>query len=84
MCVCVCIQNPFSRQDHAVRVWTRAPERAAPAEVAQAFDRGVIEGQTKAKKVRFVQRVCLCVCVVSLYIEGKERRNMYIYICIYQ
>lgn len=38
-------------QDHAVRVWTRAPDRAAPAEVAQAFDKGVIEGQTKAKKV---------------------------------
>ncbi|CAM9230876.1 unnamed protein product, partial [Ascophyllum nodosum] len=51
-CVCALPNGDFATgcQDHAVRVWTRAPERAAPAEVAQAFDRGVIEGQTKAKK----------------------------------
>lgn len=34
-----------------MRVWTRAPERAAPAEVAQAFNKSVVDGQTKAKQV---------------------------------
>lgn len=43
--------DPPNFQDHAVRVWTRAAERAAPAEVAQAYDKGVIDGQTKAKQV---------------------------------
>lgn len=40
-------------QDHVVRVWTRAPERAAPAEVAEGFSKGVVEGRTKAKQVRW-------------------------------
>ena len=34
-----------------MRVWTRAAERAAPEEVAQAFDKGVVDGQTKSKQV---------------------------------
>lgn len=51
-CVCALPNGDFATgcQDHAVRVWTRAAERAAPAEVAQAYDKGVIDGQTKAKQ----------------------------------
>ncbi|CAM9787363.1 unnamed protein product, partial [Ectocarpus sp. 8 AP-2014] len=51
-CVCALPNGDFATgcQDHVVRVWTRAPERAAPAEVAQAFDQSVIDGQTKTKQ----------------------------------
>ncbi|CAM9388989.1 unnamed protein product [Pylaiella littoralis] len=51
-CVCALPNGDFATgcQDHGVRVWTRAPERAAPAEVAQAFDQSVLDGQTKAKQ----------------------------------
>ncbi|CAM9733037.1 unnamed protein product, partial [Scytosiphon promiscuus] len=51
-CVCALPNGDFATgcQDHAVRVWTRAPDRAAPAEVSRAFDKAVVDGQTKTKQ----------------------------------
>lgn len=41
-----------------MRVWTRADERAAPPEVIQAYDKGVVDGQTKAKQVNKDREYC--------------------------
>ncbi|CAM9939985.1 unnamed protein product, partial [Choristocarpus tenellus] len=38
------------QKDHTVRIWTRDPQRAAPSEAVEAFDRGVKEGQAKSGK----------------------------------
>eukprot|EP00903_Cladosiphon_okamuranus_P020256 g18590.t1 len=58
-CVCALPNGDFATgcQDHVVRVWTRAPERAASAEVSQAFDKSVIDGQTKAKQGPSAQEI---------------------------
>lgn len=65
----------FFAQDHVVRIWTRAPERQASAEVSQAFDKSVIDGQTKSKQVIFVNGHVWMVGLlfVALFFSGVDR-----------
>ncbi|CAN0142592.1 unnamed protein product, partial [Discosporangium mesarthrocarpum] len=51
-CVCALPNGDFATgcQDHTVRVWTRDPGRAAPAEMVEAFNREVQKSTAKAGK----------------------------------